>query len=54
MFGRLTLAGEFIGLVTNAASQVGLSHEEVQQRTLEARPQVAALLRELLAESPVP
>ncbi len=43
-----------IGVVTNAASQVGLSHEEVQQRTLEARPQVAALLRELLAESPVP
>lgn len=43
-----------IGVVTNAASQVGLSHDEVQQRTLEARPQVASLLRGLLAVPPVP
>ncbi len=43
-----------VGVVTNAASQVGLSHDEVQQRTLEARPQVASLLRALLAGSPAP
>jgi purine-nucleoside phosphorylase len=42
-----------IGVVTNAASQIGLSHEEVQVRTREARPQVASLLRGLLAEPPV-
>lgn len=42
-----------VGVVTNAASQVGLSHDEVQERTRAARPQVAALLRGLLAQSPV-
>ncbi|MBZ5711516.1 purine-nucleoside phosphorylase [Nannocystis pusilla] len=42
-----------VGVVTNAASQVGLSHDEVQVRTRAARPQVAALLRGLLAQSPV-
>lgn len=43
-----------IGVVTNAASQVGLSHDEVQLRTREARPQVASLLRGLLSVPPVP
>lgn len=43
-----------VGVVTNAASQIGLNHEEVQQRTLEARPQVASLLRGLLAVPPAP
>lgn len=41
-----------VGVVTNAASQVGLSHDEVQVRTREARPHVARLLRALLAEPP--
>lgn len=41
-----------IGVVTNAASQVGLSHDEVQAHTRAARPEVARLLRGLVAQSP--
>ncbi|HEY8375674.1 MAG TPA: purine-nucleoside phosphorylase [Nannocystis sp.] len=41
-----------IGVVTNAASAVGLSHDEVQERTRAARPHVARLLRDLLAQAP--
>jgi purine-nucleoside phosphorylase len=43
-----------VGVVTNAASQVGLSHDDVQVRTREARPKVAKLLRGLLAVPPSP
>lgn len=41
-----------IGVVTNAAGQAGLSHEEVQLRSNEARARVASLLRGLLAGPP--
>ncbi len=47
---QLPLCG--IGVVTNAASQEGLSHLEVQQRSEAARGTLAKLLARLLASDP--
>ncbi len=41
-----------LGVVTNGAGQSGLNHIEVQERSNEARAQIAALLGALLAGSP--
>lgn len=41
-----------VGVVTNAAGQSGLSHDEVQERSNEARAHMAMLLRGLLAQAP--
>lgn len=41
-----------LGVVTNGAGQTGLSHVEVQERSNEARAQIAGLLAGLLAGSP--
>jgi purine-nucleoside phosphorylase len=41
-----------LGVVTNAAGQLDLSHEEVQQRSEEGRGEVASLLAQLLPDDP--
>ena len=41
-----------LGVVTNGAGQSGLNHIEVQERSNDARAQIAALLATLLASNP--
>lgn len=41
-----------LGVVTNGAGQTGLNHIEVQERSNEARAQIAAILGTLLASDP--
>ncbi|MBL9107449.1 MAG: purine-nucleoside phosphorylase [Myxococcales bacterium] len=49
---KVWLAG--FGVVTNTAGATGLSHHEVQQRSDEARHELASILAQLLAGDPAP